>query len=135
MSDIELAVTRCKRLETLLEEELGASGRGLHQKVSSVQDKLPEALVKRLRFIATMRNKLVHEADTDRLDDRSDYERACDVAESELQKLSRHKDSISQSWSTSTGVVIALVVGLLLLIVVLCAGAFLLFGGSLFTLA
>ena len=135
MSDIELAIHRCKRLETLLEEELGASGRGLHEKVSSVQDKLPEPLVKRLRFIATVRNKLVHEPDSNRLDNRRDYEQACDLAEKELKKLGGHQGSFSHSWATSTGVVVALLIGLLVMLLVLCAGALFLFGGSLFTLA
>jgi hypothetical protein len=123
MSDIELVIKRCKRLETLLEEELGASGRGLHEKVSSVQEQLPQPLIKRLRFIATVRNKLVHEPDSDRLDNRSDYERACDVAEKELKKLSGHQDSTSHSWATSSGVMV-LIIGLLVLLLVLGAGGF-----------
>lgn len=43
--------------------------------------------MKRLRFIATVRNKLVHEADVDRLENRRDYERACDEVEKELRRL------------------------------------------------
>ncbi|WP_425615251.1 hypothetical protein NA78x_005151 [Anatilimnocola sp. NA78] len=87
MSDIELAVKRCKRLEALLEKNFGADGRGLHEKVSSVERELTPALVKRLRFIATVRNKLVHEADTDTLQDRRAYLTACDSSELELKKL------------------------------------------------
>jgi hypothetical protein len=35
-SDIELAVTTARRLESLLESRFGASGRGLHEKLASV---------------------------------------------------------------------------------------------------
>ena len=87
MSDIELAITRVKALETLLEQSFGASGKGLHEKVTSVQDKLPPPLVKRLRFIATVRNKIVHESNYQQIDDRAGFLRACDEAESELRTL------------------------------------------------
>jgi hypothetical protein len=89
MSDIELAVTRVKALEALLEQALGATGKGLHEKVSSVQPRLPPALVKRLRFVATVRNKIVHEADYKQIDDRAGFTRACDEAEAELRAMLR----------------------------------------------
>lgn len=87
MSDIELAVTRTKALESLLEQALGATGKGLHEKVSSVQDRLSPAQVKRLRFIATVRNKIVHEANYQQIDDRTGFIRACDEVEGELRSL------------------------------------------------
>jgi len=87
MTDIELVITRTKALESLLEQGLGAIGKGLHEKTSSVQEKLSPALVKKLRFIATLRNKLVHEASYQRLDDRTGYERACEEAERELRAM------------------------------------------------
>lgn len=87
MSDIELAVSRVKALESLLEQSLGANGKGLHEKISSVQDRLAPALVKKLRFVATVRNKIVHEADYQRIDDREGFSRACDEAEAELKAL------------------------------------------------
>jgi len=39
----------------------GAEGRGLHEKLSCVEDVVSEESVKSMRFIATVRNKLVHE--------------------------------------------------------------------------
>lgn len=87
MSDIEYVITRTKALETLLEQGLGAAGKGLHEKVSSVETRLPPALVKKLRFVATVRNKLVHEAAYQTLDDRAGYERACAAAERELRAM------------------------------------------------
>ncbi len=87
MSDIELAVTRTKQLEALLEQALGATGKGLHEKVTSVQDRLPPALVKKLRYIATVRNKIVHETAYQQIDDRPGYIRACDEAAAQLRAM------------------------------------------------
>lgn len=87
MSDIELAVTRTKALEALLEQALGATGKGLHEKVTSVQARLPPALVKKLRFVATVRNKIVHEADYQQIDDRGGFTRAADEAETALRAM------------------------------------------------
>lgn len=89
----ELAIANCKKLEKMLEEGLGASGKGLHEKVSSVQDRLPAALVKRLRYIASVRNKLIHESDSNRLDDPNGYKEACSRAEAELKALISPKTS------------------------------------------
>src|SRR6188472_2423172 len=86
MSDIELAITRVKSLESLL-EHIGATGKGLHEKVTSVQDRLSPALVKKLRFVATIRNKIVHESDYQQIDDRDGFLRACDEAEAELRAM------------------------------------------------
>lgn len=86
MSDIALAITRVKALESLL-EQIGATGRGLHEKVTSVHDKLSPALVKKLRFIATVRNKIVHESDYQQIDDRDGFLRACEEAEAELRAM------------------------------------------------
>lgn len=57
-----LAVEISRKLEGAL-ESIGATGKGLHEKVTSVEKQLPEALVVKLRFIASVRNKVVHEAE------------------------------------------------------------------------
>ena len=54
-------IEQSKKIETLLEENLGASGRGLHEKTSSVESSLSADIVKKIRFIASVRNKLMHE--------------------------------------------------------------------------
>lgn len=87
----ELAISKCKKLEKMLADGLGATGKGLHEKVSSVQDRLPSPLVKRLRYIASVRNNLVHESDSNRIDDVSGYKEACSKAEKELKELIRSK--------------------------------------------
>jgi hypothetical protein len=87
MSDIELAITRVKALESLLEQAFAATGKGLHEKVTSVENRLPPTLVKKLRFVATVRNKIVHESNYQQIDDRAGFLRACDEAEAELKAL------------------------------------------------
>ena len=62
MSSIEIAVRYSKEIESLLEDNFGAMGRGLHQKISSVEHLFPAATVKQIRYVATLRNKAVHEA-------------------------------------------------------------------------
>ena len=61
MSIIEWTIRESRALESLLEERYGARGRGLHEKISDVNAQLPRELTKRLRFVATIRNRLVHE--------------------------------------------------------------------------
>jgi hypothetical protein len=85
MSDIDLAVTRSQRLEQLLERDFGATGKGLHQKVSSIADTMPDDLVRKLRLVATVRNKVVHESG--RIEDRSRFLEAADAAERELKQI------------------------------------------------
>ena len=48
-SDIDRAVRASKRLEGLLQRRLSARGRGLHEKVNSVQSRLDAQLVRDLR--------------------------------------------------------------------------------------
>lgn len=50
-----------QKTERLLETRFGASGRGLHEKLSSVADRIPEKTQRKIRFIATIRNKAAHE--------------------------------------------------------------------------
>ena len=50
-----------QQLEQLLEKRFCASGRGLHEKLTSVQDRFPSHVCSRIRRIATLRNQAVHE--------------------------------------------------------------------------
>lgn len=49
------------QIESLL-ESLGASGRGMHEKLDSIESRIEPFMVKKIRWIATIRNKAVHEA-------------------------------------------------------------------------
>ncbi len=83
MSDIDLVVSRSRRLEALLRSQFHAEGKGLHQLVSSVEERLPHDVIKKLRFIATMRNKVVHE-DGYKLEDKQAFIRTARECEKEL---------------------------------------------------
>jgi hypothetical protein len=61
MGSIEIAVQGSKRLESLLESRFGARGRGLHEKLTSVEGRIPRDVRKSIRWVATVRNRVVHE--------------------------------------------------------------------------
>lgn len=61
MDHISIVIKKSKRLEMLLKQHYHAKGKGLHQLVSSVEERLPHDVINKLRFIATIRNKTVHE--------------------------------------------------------------------------
>jgi hypothetical protein len=60
-SDIDLAIKTSRRLEGLLETRYGAEGRGLHEKLAAVEAMLSPEALRNGRYVATMRNKVVHE--------------------------------------------------------------------------
>lgn len=61
MSQIETAVRGSKKIEALLRDRFGAEGRGLHEYLNSVEHRIPEDIVRKARFIASVRNKVIHE--------------------------------------------------------------------------
>ena len=83
MSSIETAVRYSKEIESLLEDNFGAMGRGLHQKISSVEHLFPAATVKQIRYVATLRNKAVHEAGFE-FDDPDRFITTCEAVIDEL---------------------------------------------------
>lgn len=89
MSDIDLAIRSSKRIETALVRLFDARGKGLHEKLSSVEKKLPPGLTRRIRYIATIRNKLVHEHEYRKIDDRSSFKRAVRQVNRELRSLEK----------------------------------------------
>jgi uncharacterized protein YraI/uncharacterized protein YutE (UPF0331/DUF86 family) len=88
MSLLEQAITYSKTLESILEQKYGASGRGLHEKLTSIEERVPPELAKKLRFIASVRNKLVHEANYVP-DDPEGFLRACREAIEQLKTAPR----------------------------------------------
>jgi hypothetical protein len=57
---LEHIVDLSKKIEAKL-EALGASGRGLHEKATSIERLLGPDLIKQIRFLASVRNKLLHD--------------------------------------------------------------------------
>jgi hypothetical protein len=85
---IEKVVTHARIVEQLLRDN-GATGRGLHELTSSLTGVLTPSLVRRLRFIATVRNKAVHEGDVDHNTFHA-FVDACGDAELALRDLLGH---------------------------------------------
>ena len=89
-NDYELAIKTSKDLEHLLEEEWGAEGKGLHEKITWVQHSsspLPDDLMRRMRFLATIRNKLIHEVAYTRIEDRSRFIESYERSKRELRAI------------------------------------------------
>ena len=61
MSIIEQVINHTKKAEHILEKHFKAEGRGMHEKLSHAQRYIPAPLLKKLRYVATIRNKLMHE--------------------------------------------------------------------------
>lgn len=59
-SSTDLALDASGALEILLENRFAATGRGLHEKLSSVEHQLDDITIRRIRYIASVRNSVVH---------------------------------------------------------------------------
>ena len=86
-NDFELVIRSAKELEYLLTFSLGAQGSGIHEQINSLNGRLPDRLVRRLRFIATIRNKVVHEYGCDAIPDRPRFVAEYDAAVAELRAM------------------------------------------------
>lgn len=57
---IDIVVKHSKQIEANL-RKLGADGKGLHELITSLDEQFEGALVKKLRFVASVRNAAIHE--------------------------------------------------------------------------
>mmetsp|Transcript_13444 Transcript_13444/g.24340 ORF Transcript_13444/g.24340 Transcript_13444/m.24340 type:complete len:121 (+) Transcript_13444:140-502(+) len=99
-NDFELVIRATKDLEHLLETGFGAPrGKtvGLHDKITAVQRShdLSQESVKKLRYLVTVRNKLVHDHDFNALPDRVHFAKSYDLVEKELKAKLRGSSSSS----------------------------------------
>lgn len=58
--NLDNIIERAKEIETIL-VDMGATGKGLHEKVSSLETNLNKSVVKAIRYIATIRNNALHD--------------------------------------------------------------------------
>eukprot|EP00242_Pyramimonas_sp_CCMP2087_P011256 CAMPEP_0198212474 /NCGR_PEP_ID=MMETSP1445-20131203/26220_1 /TAXON_ID=36898 /ORGANISM="Pyramimonas sp., Strain CCMP2087" /LENGTH=116 /DNA_ID=CAMNT_0043886927 /DNA_START=255 /DNA_END=606 /DNA_ORIENTATION=+ len=91
-NDFELVIRAAKELEWILDTHFHAQGRGLHEKVSSVPD-LPPSLVKEMRYLATIRNKLIHEKEFNAIPDRAQYIKTFEASAEELHVLVKQQQA------------------------------------------
>lgn len=99
MSFLEAVLQRTKRLERLLEEKYQAVGKGLHEKTTSVEHQLDAATVKKLRFIASVRNRLMHEDDYSyERSEESRFLETCDEVINYLQNYQPAAQAAENDW-------------------------------------
>ena len=88
MSNLDIIFGYTKKIENFLEKEFKAEGRGLHTKVSSVEYRLPIALIKKIRWIATIRNNSAHTEGFE-LNNIEDFKITCESVLAELGALNK----------------------------------------------
>ncbi|OQS07949.1 hypothetical protein THRCLA_00063, partial [Thraustotheca clavata] len=86
-NDYELVIKCSKELEYILENEFGATGRGLHEKISSANAPFSAELIKQMRYLATIRNKLIHERGFDAIPDRANFIMKFEKSAQELESI------------------------------------------------
>ena len=93
-NDFELVIRATKELEWLLETHFSApTGKthGLHDKISAARTTdghpLSENLKRRMRYLVTIRNSLVHDREVNAIPDRPSFIKSFDEVEIELQAL------------------------------------------------
>lgn len=92
-NDYELVIKTSKEIEYILEAEFKATGKGLHEKVTSVSSQLTPKLCKRLRFLATIRNRLIHERGFDAIPDRDGFIAAFEESKAEIAAVLQERNS------------------------------------------
>lgn len=94
MSQVEQAIQASKRYEAGLEKTFGATGKGLHEKLEAVKDSVPVDIQRMLRFIASVRNKLVHDESYSQIDDIERFISSCEkldqyFSQAQVQQVDR----------------------------------------------
>jgi len=84
--DIKLVILASKALERDLEQHFNAGGRGLHEKISSAKG-LDAQTVRRMRRVATVRNRILHQDGFDEIKDKKSFRSEFKLLQASLQKL------------------------------------------------
>ncbi|MFZ5467292.1 MAG: hypothetical protein ACOZAI_08540 [Pseudomonadota bacterium] len=78
-----------KKLESFLVKHFGAEGTGLHEYLNTVEHKLDEKIVRKMRKLASIRNRSVHDSTFDiRTVDRKEMQEIAEDAQYHLMKRS-----------------------------------------------
>lgn len=94
-NDYELAIRLSKELEFILETHFQATGKGLHQKITSAKQNyfhkthrhFSTKLEKNMRRLATIRNKSIHNRNYNEIDDKNAFIQAFKDSYIELQEI------------------------------------------------
>jgi len=76
-----------REIETIIKSKFKVDGNGLHQYIDSIQKHFDKTFIKDLRYLATMRNKSMHEHDF-KLNNLKSYE---NLAIKTIKKLNEYK--------------------------------------------
>jgi len=91
----ELFMNSAKEVESAI-TALGANGKGLHEKIDSLSEFLGQELKKKLRYIATVRNKVAHESlGGDYFKEQEGFISACRQCLTEIEKIAKNVNSNS----------------------------------------
>ena len=82
-------ITYTREIESILKDKFNVQGKGLHTYLDKISFKIDEQLLKNLRYIATIRNKSMHESEF-QVDNFIRYE---NVAQKSISKLKELKKS------------------------------------------
>lgn len=105
-NDYELVIQTSKDLEHFLEEEFYCKGKGLHEKLNDFEiqyrnsaifpnttwQTIQKDLISPIRYLATIRNKLIHQVDFKKIPDRDVFIQKYEKAQSTLQFLAKQKN-------------------------------------------
>merc|ERR1712228_181941 len=101
-NDYELAIRLSKELEYYLELHFNATGRGLHEKITTAErnfnathpnPKFPTQLVRNMRRLATIRNKLIHDRSYHKIDDKQRFIQTFEESYKALQEIIKQINS------------------------------------------
>lgn len=95
MDYIGVVVRGSQRIEAFLKSNFGAEGKGLHEILTSVENQIPQHLVKRIRYTASVRNRVVHEAAE--LDDAEGFAASIESILNELQSIVDAREAARRS--------------------------------------
>jgi hypothetical protein len=85
----DAVIDKTSRMEGLLLVNYRAFGRGLNEKANSVENDLDPELMKKIRFVAAVRNKLLHVHGYQYDDDEDDFLATCDEVIAALERNER----------------------------------------------
>jgi len=94
MGQIDIAVGYSKKIESLLDEYYHAEGKGLHEKLSSVEESIDDFMIPQIRKIASIRNNVVHHEGY-KIDNLDEFRQDCEtVIEYLIEKIKEKYEKI-----------------------------------------